>query len=222
MDAVKDGTSALTDNQIDAFGRSFIWYSAYYIEFNDGSYLQDPGVLIVNPSDLNVTVSSEITVTETNASAYSQLISLKFVYSVVQEGGISNEIQSEYAKTLYFLDEEKPLIILSPEDNDIGRTNSVDKFFLIEAGVNYLADSRGTGFYLWEGISDTAKYAIDTNNSYTLIVSAEDAIDGNLDDEIERSIFDAEDNTSAIWGSGTLAGVDHLNKVYLVNYDKRR
>ena len=227
LDAVKNGETSEFILQTDSFGRSFVWYSAYKIVFDDGSVLQDPGVLVVNPSDLNVTVSSERTITansiDSNVSdPTEQLISIKFIYTAVQDGGTSNEIQSEYGKTLYFLDEEKPLIILSPEDyDDFGRTNSTNKFFLIEAGVDDLADERSTRFYLWEGDPDSSSSdAIDPSNIFdSLAVTAEDAVDGNLNSEIQRSYFNAENNESVPWDF--ISGVNHLNKVYRVDYDVR-
>ena len=44
----------------DAWGRSFIWHSAFKINFSNGVTLQDPGVYVRNDSNLVVTVSSSV------------------------------------------------------------------------------------------------------------------------------------------------------------------
>ena len=44
----------------DAWGRSFIWHSAFKINFSNGVTLQDPGVYIRNDSNLGVTVTSTV------------------------------------------------------------------------------------------------------------------------------------------------------------------
>ncbi len=224
IDNIQNGEASETNVYQDDFGRSFIWYSAFVLN-NGIDFLRDPGVLIVNPSDYDVTVTSEIQSTYQTQGETNQLTSLKFSYKAIQNNAESSEISldSNYSKTLIFLDEVAPTIFLTPEElgSGIGFTNSTDKFFLIEAGVDYLADSRGTGFKLWNGTPDTNPLDVLSDANNTLSVSAIDVVDGNLDDDINRTIIDVSTELKVQWGSNTIAGTDHLNKIYLVEYDVR-
>jgi hypothetical protein len=218
IDSVVGGGSGVTEVYQDDFGRSFIWYSAFVLNNNGDDFLRDPGVLIVNPSNYDVTIRSDIQPTYQGET--SQLTSLKFSYEAIQNNVQSSEISidSNYSKTIYFLDEVKPLITLSPED-DIGLTGpNNSQYFLIEAGVDYLTDTRSFGFNLWEGDTSTSVPDALSDSTHTLSVSAIDIVDGDLTEEIQRSFFffDAEGNSSVVWSSSTLSGDDNLNKTYFV------
>jgi len=180
--------------------------------------LQDPGVLIVNGSNFEVTPSS--TISETNSSG--QLTNIKFTYHAT-DGANSNSILSDHAKNLTFLDEEKPLITLAPEgENEDTVTNPENRFFLIEAGVDYLTDIRNSNFKLWNGTPNESASNALSGVDYQLNIKAEDFVDGTITDQIIRTFKYADTNASVnFWGGGRYATGNAKNQTYVMEYDVR-
>ena len=80
-DTISGQTTKLVN---DVWGRSFIWYSAFKINFGNGVTLQDPGVYIRNDSNLGITVTSSVNkTTDTDGRPYKYFIS----YTATQANG---------------------------------------------------------------------------------------------------------------------------------------
>ena len=74
-DTISGQTTKLVN---DVWGRSFIWYSAFKINFGNGVTLQDPGIYIRNDSNLGITVTSSVNkTTDTDGRPYKYFISTR-------------------------------------------------------------------------------------------------------------------------------------------------
>ena len=216
-DDIISGDSAITLERKDEFGRTFIWYSAFNIEFNSttpSSFFRDPGVLVVNPNNETVNVSST---TIQQDSQNGSLESVTFGYSAN-----GNNLKSEYNKIIYFIDEDNPWIVLEPDDNSSNfATSETSGFYLIEAGVDTLTDSRTEGFYYWSGGTDALPSDAKSNQTYELIISANDLIDQGLTGQISTRAYEVPNYVDEFnqWGGGNYATGSDINKIFKVTYD---
>ena len=165
----------------DAWGRSFIWHSAFKINFKNGVTLQDPGVYIRNDSNLGVTVTSTVNkTTDTDGRPYKYFVS----YSASQSNGQSATVTN--ARTIRFIDAVEPTIELSP------LTDGTEFFILAEGGVEY--GDTSSSAYLWTN-STSSKSAI------TLETKVLDAAEGSIPKKLVRTIYSGYVNAGTFTGS---------------------
>ena len=165
----------------DAWGRSFIWHSAFKINFKNGVTLQDPGVYIRNDSNLGVTVTSTVNkTTDTDGRPYKYFVS----YSASQSNGQSATVTN--ARTIRFIDAVEPTIELSP------LTDGTEFFILAEGGVEY--GDTSSSAYLWTN-STSSKSAI------TLETKVLDAAEGSIPKKLVRTIYSGYVNAGTFAGS---------------------
>ncbi len=180
----------------DNFNRSYAWYSPCKILLSDGTEIQDPGVLVYEPSNEDLTFSS-IIVADYYDPSNQQIRTLKVSVRVTQQNGLST-ISGE--RTYTFLDDLKPTITLTPD------TDLAGPYILVEAGETY-SDTNGT-YYFWE---NGAK-----GNLASRTVTVNDIVDdqNNININVQRSYFD-DDNASVTLGSFET----NLGEIYKVKYD---
>ena len=160
----------------DSWGRSFIWHSAFKINFSNGVTLQDPGVYVRNDSNLVVTVSSSVVRQNDKPQPpitpqpYKYFVS----YTATQSNGQTATVQD--ARTIRFIDAVAPTIVLSPNPNPDG-TNT---FILAEGGVEY--GDTSSSAYLWTN-------SISSKSAITLETKVLDAAEGSIPDKLVRTIF---------------------------------
>ena len=162
------GTGMTTVEFQDAYGRSYVWHSAFKATVQ-GVAVQDPGVYVRNDSSLSVTVQSSVNKTlDQNGNPYKFFIS----YTATQSSGETSQISN--ARTIRFLDEEAPVLELSPA------TDGTNTFILAEGGVPYT-----------DVAADAIPWQFGTKgSSETLITRAFDAVEeGAVTDKINRNIF---------------------------------
>jgi hypothetical protein len=174
------GTGQTTLEVQDAKGISYIWHSAFKAELQ-GLTVQDPGVYVINDSTTQVTVQSSINKTfDGGGNPYKFYIS----YTATQSSGETSQISN--ARVIRFLDEEAPVLELSPA------TDGVNTFVMAEAGVLYT--DVATDVYPWQYGSK--------GTSEPLVTKAYDAIEeGLVTDKIDRTIFSGFVDSSS-WGAG--------------------
>ena len=178
-DTISGQTTKLVN---DVWGRSFIWYSAFKINFGNGVTLQDPGVYIRNDSNLGITVTSSVNkTTDTDGRPYKYFIS----YTATQANGQTASVSN--ARTIRFIDAVAPTIELSP------LTDGTDIFILAEGGVDY-GDTSSTA-YLWTN-STSSK-----SGSFTLETQVLDAAEGSIPHKLVRHIYSSYVNAGTFAGS---------------------
>jgi len=157
----------------DSWGRSFIWHSAFKINFSNGVILQDPGVYVRSDSNLVVNVSSSVLKQNDNPQPpltpqpYKYFVS----YTATQSNGQTATVQD--ARTIRFIDAVGPTIDLSPV------TNGITDFILAEGGLNY-GDSDSSVF-TW--VNSTK------NGPVNLSTRVLDAAEGSIPEKLVRKIF---------------------------------
>ena len=157
----------------DIWGRSFIWHSAFKINFSNGVILQDPGVYVRSDSNLVVNVSSSVVKQNDNPQPpltpqpYKYFVS----YTANQSNGQTASVQN--ARTIRFIDAVAPTIDLSPV------TNGITDFILAEGGLNY-GDSDSSVF-TW--VNSTKNGPV---NLSTLVL---DAAEGSIPEKLVRTIY---------------------------------
>ena len=174
------GTGQTTLEVKDAKGISYIWHSAFKAKLQ-GLTVQDPGVYVINDSTTPVTVQSSINKTfDGSGNPYKFYVS----YTATQTSGETSQISN--ARVIRFLDEEAPVLELTPA------TDGVNTFVMAEAGVLYT--DVATDVYPWQYGSK--------GTSQPLVTKAYDAIEeGLVTDKIDRTIFSGFVDSST-WGSG--------------------
>jgi len=176
------GTGQTTLEIKDTWGRSYIWHSAFKVTVQ-GFTVQDSGVYVRNDSTLPVTVQSSVNKElDANGNPYKFYVS----YSASQSSGETSEILN--ARVIRFLDEEAPVLELSPP------TDGIDTFVLAEGGVPY-ADVTSS-VYPWQ-------YNV-KGTSEALVTRAFDAVEeGAVTDKIDRKIFTGFVDTAGSATGGT-------------------
>ena len=125
------GTGQTTVQVKDAWGRTHAWHSAFKVKLKSGAdevMIQDPGVFVLNDSTMPFTVQSSITKTF-DASGNPHVI-LPASYTATQSSGETLSLHPT-AKVIRFLDEEAPVLELSP------LSDGINTFILAEGGVHY-------------------------------------------------------------------------------------
>ncbi len=167
----------------DENGRFRYRFSGFYIKDKNTNEVlfEDPGVYARNDSNVPLEFYATLTPYYKPSSNNEVILSYKLNYYVSQqEGGESNQIIA--GRTIYIIDQEKPLISLMPE------TNGIDTFVIIEANrlptsVDLYTDLHGDSVGLLTSGIVTSSY---------LELVAVDALDGILTNAIVRTIKDDE------------------------------
>ena len=173
----------------DSWNRSFIWHSAFKINFSNGVTLQDPGVYVRNDSNLQVTVSSSVTKTnDSDGRPYKYFVSYTSSQSNGQTASVSN------ARTIRFIDAVAPTIVISPSPPPSPPPNQdgINTFILAEGGLDY--GDTNTASYLWTN-STSSKSAI------TLETKVLDAAEGSIPHKLVRTIYRGYVNAATFAGS---------------------
>ena len=188
----------------DIWGRSFIWHSAFKINFSNGVTLQDPGVYVRNDSNLVVTVSSSVVKKDDNPQPpltpqpYKYLVS----YTATQSNGQTASVYD--ARTIRFIDAVAPTIVLSPDPNPDG-TNT---FILAEGGLDY-GDTNATA-YIW-----THSTSIKTG-PHSFETKVLDAADGSIPKKLVRTVYSGFVNAGTFAGSvdeGNVKSADPITEI---------
>ena len=176
----------------DIWGRSFIWHSAFKINFSNGVTLQDPGVYVRNDSNLQVTVSSSVTKTDdSDGRPYKYFVSYTSTQSNGQTASVSN------ARTIRFIDAVAPTIDLSPT------TNGSTHFILAEGGVDY--GDTDSSIYTWINSSKTGPVNLSTQ--------VLDAAEGSIPNKLVRTIFNDFVNDANFTNATPLGLVYNTNSI---------
>ena len=193
------GSGQTTVQAKDAWGRVYVWHSAFKVKLKSGTdevTVQDPGVFVLNDSTMPVTVQSSINKTfDGSGNPYKYYVS----YTATQSSGETSVIAN--ARVIRFLDEEAPTLDLSPI------TNGTTTFVLAEGGEPYT--DIASNVFTWQDNTNTK------GTSEALITSAYDAIDeGAVTERINRTIFSGFVDSST-WGTGgtSVLGVDPTTNV---------
>ncbi|MBT3666716.1 MAG: hypothetical protein HN548_04490, partial [Opitutae bacterium] len=187
-----DSTGQTTKVVTDIWGRSFIWHSAFKINFSNGVTLQDPGVYVRNDSNLQVTVSSSINKTkDTDNNPFKYFVNYTAAQSNGQTASVSN------ARTIRFIDAVAPTIDLSPT------TNGSTHFILAEGGVDY--GDTDSSFYTWINSSKTGPFNLSTQ--------VLDAAEGSIPNKLVRTIFDDFVNDANFSNATPLGLVYNTNSI---------
>ena len=188
-----DGISGQTTKIVkDNWNRSYIWHSAFKINFSNGVTLQDPGVYVRNDSNLQVTVSSSVTKTDdSDGRPYKYFVSYTTSQSNGQTASVSN------ARTIRFIDAVAPTIDLSPT------TNGSTHFILAEGGVDY--GDTDSSIYTWINSSKTGPVNLSTQ--------VLDAAEGSIPNKLVRTIFDEFVNDANFTNATPLGLVYNTNSV---------
>ena len=192
----------------DVFGRTFVWYSPLTILFNDGKTLQDPGVLIYEPSssgvDVSVTIVPVFKEGTNNLQDNSQIESISLSLTVQQTNNGARQTIINNIRTYRFLDDIKPLITISPDTDDS------TTFIVVEAGSNY-DDNSSNGQAYRMSIDGNVDDIADT----LLSIQADDVSDGSITSSIVRTITDLNDSSiSSIYTS-----YNFVNHIYKIEYN---
>ena len=193
------GTGQTTVQAKDAWGRVYVWHSAFKVKLKSGTdevTVQDPGVFVLNDSTMPVTVQSSINKTfDGSGNPYKYYVS----YTATQSSGETSVIAN--ARVIRFLDEEAPTLDLSPI------TNGTTTFVLAEGGEPYT--DIASNVFTWLDNTNTK------GASEALITSAYDVIDeGAVTERINRMIFSGFVDSST-WATGgtSVLGVDPTTNV---------
>lgn len=188
-----DGVSGQTTKIVkDNWNRSFIWHSAFKINFSNGVTLQDPGVYVRNDSNLQVTVSSSVTKTDdSDGRPYKYFVSYTSTQSNGQTASVSN------ARTIRFIDAVAPTIDLSPT------TNGSTHFILAEGGVDY--GDTDSSIYTWINSSKTGPVNLSTQ--------VLDAAEGSIPNKLVRTIFNDFVNDANFTNATPLGLVYNTNSI---------
>ena len=190
------GTGQTTVQAQDAWGRVYVWHSAFKVQLTGGVTVQDPGVFVLNDSTMPVTVQSSISKTfDGGGNPFKFYVS----YTATQSSGETSVIPN--ARVIRFLDEEAPTLEVEPA------TNGTTTFVLAEGGDPYT--DIASNVYTWQDNTNTK------GASEALITSAYDVIDeGAVTERINRTIFSGFVDSSN-WGAGGTAvlGVDPVSNV---------
>ena len=182
----------------DPFGRTFSWYSPIDLEFNNSTHLRDPGFLIYESSEDPLLYTPTIRPRfHDDDKQQIEYIALDLTVSQTNDPSLKTVIYN--ARTYFFLDDVNPYIEVSPA------TDGNYTFVQVEAGDVYL-DQASVYPILENGA---------IRGSETLIVSAYDLTDGDLTDEITRTIVDL--NGSGV--SSVQTGYEYVNHVFQIKYD---
>jgi hypothetical protein len=188
------GTGQTTVQAQDAWGRVYVWHSAFKVQLTGGVTVQDPGVFVLNDSTMPVTVQSSISKTfDGGGNPFKFYVS----YTATQSSGETSSIPN--ARVIRFLDEEAPTLEIEPA------TNGTTTFVLAEGGDPYT--DFASNVYPWQNNSKGASEA--------LITRAYDVIDeGAVSNKINRTIF-SEFVDASNWGTGgtVVLGVDPTTNV---------
>ena len=166
------GTGQTTVQVKDAWGRTYVWHSAFKVKLKSGAdevTIQDPGVFVLNDSTMPFTVQSSITKTfDASGNPHKFYVS----YTATQSSGETSAISN--AKVIRFLDEEAPVLELSPP------SDGINTFILAEGGVHYTDVSAEV--HPWQ-------YNV-KGASEALVTRAFDAIEeASVTDKIDRKVF---------------------------------
>ena len=191
-DATSGGSSQVSYQ--DDWGRSFIWYSAFKINFTDPNtgatfILRDPGIYVRNDSNLAITVSSTIDSSDPKI--------LKVTYYADQGSGGSSQIVD--GRSIHLLDNVAPTITLSPTEN---YTDGTVNFILIEGGTEY--GDISTSVDLWQS---GTKVTAPSPGPGTLSVMVNDADDGDRTNFVVRTIYAGTVNALNVAGSTPLVTI---------------
>ncbi len=188
----------------DDFGRSFVWYSPFKLSFNDndGTYLQDPGFFIYEPSNSGVSILATLD-TEFFDDNQEQIKSISVNLTVTQSNTSARKTIITGAREYLFLDDLKPILTISPQ------TNATTTFVKVEAGYDYEdTDADNSKFPILEN-------GIVRPQKETLTLSAYDLSDGDVSSNITRKVEDLN-------GSGVTTvetGYDYVNHIYKIEYN---
>ena len=187
----------------DDFGRTYAWLCPLKIDFISGSTFYDPGLLIYEPSnsDLSYTVTiNRVKDISAEGSLSDQIREITISIRVSQTNpSISREINS--FRTYTFLDDLKPLITVGPD------TNSTTTYIVVEAGSDY-SDDNGELYKISEN-------GVINNSEQALSLSAYDVTDGDITENVQSTITDLNDSST---GSVSTA-YDQLNHIYEIEYN---
>lgn len=201
-----EGLVQTTSNQIsipDNFGRSFIWYSPFKVSFNDGTYLQDPGFFIYEPSNSGVSIVATLNAHFADDNQ-TQIKSITVNLIVTQSNTSARKTTITGAREYLFLDDVKPILTISPQ------TNATTTFVKVEAGYDYVdTEADNSSFSILENGS------IRNEDGEFLSVSAYDLSDGDVSANITRKVEDL--NGSGVTNVET--GYDYVNHIYKIEYN---
>lgn len=181
----------------DAWGRSFIWHSAFKINFSNGVTLQDPGVYIRNDSNLLVTVNSSVVKQNDNPQPPLTPQPYKYFVSYTAEQANGQSATVTNARTIRFIDAVAPTIDLSPS------TNGLSHFVLAEGGVAY--GDTDSSVYTWVNSTKTGPVNLSTQ--------VLDAAEGSIPDKLVRTIFDEFVNDTNFTNANPLGLVYNTNSI---------
>jgi len=188
----------------DIYGRTFAWYSPLTITFNDddGTKLQDPGILIYEPSNSGVEITTTI-LPEFYGDEQNQTEKIVINITVTQSNTSARQTIINNARTYTFLDDIKPLISVSPY------TDSNSTFIVVEAGANYIDESSEGNSYrmLIDGVLG--------GSEEILSVRADDVADGPITSSIVRTISDLNDSTTG----SVFTSYPHVNHIFKIEYN---
>ncbi len=145
--------------------RSYVLYSPFKIILSDGSEVQDPGILVYEASNQNLTFTPNVSSPEYFDNSNQQIRSISVSVTVHQQNGYST---TSPERTYTFEDDIKPTI------DPIADTDGSNTFVLVEAGTTY-SDTNGT-YFLWE------------NGAKGASVSSTVSVTDLADDELGRDI----------------------------------
>ena len=187
----------------DLFGRTFSWYSPMTITFNDGTSIQDPGILIYEASNSGVTINATID-PEFYGEDQNQTKNIGINITVTQSNTSARQTIINNARTYTFLDDVKPLISVSPY------TDSNTTFIVVEAGSNYIDESSAGNSYrmLIDGVLD--------GSEEILSIRADDVADGLITPSIVRTITDLNSSSTT---ESVFTSYPHVNHIFQVEYN---
>ena len=187
----------------DNFGRSYIWYSPFKLSFNDGTYLQDPGFFIYEPSNFGVSIVATLN-TEFLGDNQDQIKLVSVNLAITQSNTSARQTSISDAREYLFLDDVKPILQISPQ------TNAISTFVKVEAGYDYVdTEADNSSFPILENGS------IRNEDGEFLSVSAYDLSDGDVSANITRKVEDL--NGSGVTNVET--GYDYVNHIYKIEYN---
>ena len=167
----------------DSYGRKRWRMSAFYLKDSSGNeILHDPGIYVRNDSDVNMTFTPSLTPVY-SATRPSSILEYKVNYSVSQTSGEANQINA--ARRIFIIDTEKPTVFADPDTNSTSQiiveasreANSSDTYTDLPNSIVKLFPPSSTN----PPVYSTA----------TLVLYADDYLDGVLTDKIMRTIKDS-------------------------------
>jgi hypothetical protein len=188
----------------DDYGRTYAWFSPFTITFNSGAQFHDPGLLIYEPSNSNLTYSVTINPeykTSDNDSLPDQISQITLSVTVSQSNPSLSRTIAPY-RTYTFLDDLKPLITLGPY-TDLNTT-----FIVVEAGSTY-SDLNGVPVDIMEN------GVIKNDPAPALFLSAYDVTDGDITENVQPTITDLNDSSTG----AVSTDYGRLNHIYKIEYN---